>query len=81
MYLNENGTFSQTPDWTSTHAAATYSVQLGDVDGDGNLDLVCANQGSGNTLYLNTGGTFTESPRLFRRPVYVTPATSTGTSC
>jgi hypothetical protein len=33
----------------------TYSVVLGDVNGDGHLDLVAGNNGQTNKLYLNSG--------------------------
>jgi hypothetical protein len=37
-------------------------VALGDVDDDGDLDLFVANDGQGNTVWLNDGsGTFTDS--------------------
>jgi FG-GAP-like repeat/FG-GAP repeat len=40
----------------------SMSVQLGDVDGDGDLDLAVANRGSQNRLFLNDGtGVFTDA--------------------
>jgi RHS repeat-associated protein len=40
----------------------SMSAQLGDVDGDGDLDLVVANRGSQNRLWLNDGtGVFTDA--------------------
>ncbi|MCK5406821.1 MAG: VCBS repeat-containing protein, partial [Candidatus Krumholzibacteria bacterium] len=48
--------------WNSTPANMTTSVALGDVDLDGDLDLVCGNGNEPNTLYENIGGTFSPVP-------------------
>ena len=43
VYLNTEGVLDSIPDWTSDSAHQTLGVALADIDGNGQLDLICAN--------------------------------------
>ena len=60
VWWNNDGefTFAQVPDELGN--SGTYSVVLGDVDGDGDLDLVAGNEGP-NLVWRNDDGIFTDS--------------------
>ncbi|HYF63138.1 MAG TPA: VCBS repeat-containing protein [Herpetosiphonaceae bacterium] len=58
LYRNDNGVLSQSPAWTM--AEESTSVAWGDIDQDGDLDLVSG--GSVLHLYENTSGVLSSSP-------------------
>ncbi len=58
LYLNLGSVFAPDAAWSSSLSDSTFAVALGDVNGDGNLDLICGNYGQKNRLYLNVGGVF-----------------------
>ena len=57
LYLNEGGSFAASPAWTEPATARlSQAVAVGDLDGDGRLDVVFANSDAGNAYHLNVGG-------------------------
>ena len=59
-YLNQGtanpfpSTYSGVP--IGSENEATEGIELADVDGDGDLDVICANNGQRNRVYLSNGG-------------------------
>jgi len=63
VYVNDGRGFftNETVGRITSQATRTYDVELGDLDGDGDLDLVAACYGERNRLYANDGsGRFTD---------------------
>jgi hypothetical protein len=63
LYLNTGGAFiDATAGRIPFINDYTSSLALGDVDADGDLDLLCSNEGGHSRLYLNNGlGVFTDA--------------------
>lgn len=68
LYMNNNGTLSSNPSWTSADSLYTFSCALGDADGDGDLDLAVAcgeaynNRPDQMRIYYNTNGLLSTLP-------------------
>ncbi|NNG27548.1 MAG: T9SS type A sorting domain-containing protein, partial [Ignavibacteriaceae bacterium] len=68
LYLNNAGTLSSNPDWTSGDLVYTFSCAFGDADGDGDLDLAVAggesyqNNPEQPRIYFNNGGMLESLP-------------------
>lgn len=67
IYFGSATGLETTPSWLDAQPAWTTSLRLVDIDGDGDLDLVTANQGSGTLdphrpiyLFRNDGGTLSQ---------------------
>ncbi|HSW55223.1 MAG TPA: FG-GAP-like repeat-containing protein [Ignavibacteriaceae bacterium] len=63
IYLNNNGTMSTTPFWTSTFSGYGSGINLADIDNDNDLDLITGGWWQPVRIYLNSGGTFTTTPQ------------------
>lgn len=68
LYLNNNGTLSQTPDWTSADSIYTFACKLADINMDGRPDLIVAtgesyhNRPDYNRIYMNVNGQLEDLP-------------------
>ncbi|MBK9098050.1 MAG: T9SS type A sorting domain-containing protein [bacterium] len=63
IYLNNNGTLSTTPYWTSSFSGYGSGINLADIDNDLDLDLITGGWWQPIRIYLNNSGTFSATPQ------------------
>jgi len=62
IYLNNSGTMSTTPIWTSSFSGYGSGINLADIDNDNDLDLLTGGWWQPVRIYLNNSGTFNVDP-------------------
>src|SRR5690606_22928308 len=62
IYYNSGNMLETLPSWKSNSSFFSYDVNWFDMDMDGDLDLVFANEGSPNYVFLNNNGVIDTSP-------------------
>ncbi|MGD8414239.1 MAG: FG-GAP-like repeat-containing protein, partial [Candidatus Latescibacterota bacterium] len=70
IFRNDGGTLTTDPAWTSNDSKASYSVEWGDYDGDGDVDLLCGGYDGEyyaglKLIYRNDGGLITADPAVY----------------
>lgn len=55
LYLNVGGRLDSLPSWKARQPAYSYDVVWADIDNDGKLDLLFANERGASTMYRNYG--------------------------
>ena len=63
IYLNNNGTLSTTPFWTSSFSGYGSGINLADIDDDDDMDLITGGWWEPVRIFLNNNGTFTPTPQ------------------
>lgn len=62
IYLNNNGTLSTTPFWSSSWSGYGSGIMLADIDNDDDKDLLTGGWWQPVRIYLNTNGSFNTNP-------------------
>ncbi len=62
IYFNIGGTLETLPSWKSNAFIYSYDVNWFDMDNDGDLDLVFANEGYPNYVFQNNNGVISTTP-------------------
>lgn len=64
IFFNSGGVLETTPSWKTSGVGGAIQTALGDVNGDGYLDMAVANGYNENTyaLFLNDNGTMAQTP-------------------
>lgn len=78
LYNARNTILSRRLTWESSLFSKTTSLAAGDVDGDGDVDLVCGNEDEPNRMYLNDGLRFEETPSWSSVPANATQSVDLG---